>query len=139
MFVLKINRIQGIMKQFVRFFISSLSSSVIDLVLFSVFCRVLRSNTLGNVPYIILATVFARICSALYNFYINYKLVFLSRQNIKITLIKYVILAIVQMILSALLVNFLYPLFGGMEIWIKMVVDVALFFVSFLIQKIHVY
>ena len=43
------------------------------------------------------------------------------------------------MSLSALLVGKLYPLFGGMEVLIKIPVDVILFFLSFVIQREFVY
>lgn len=124
---------------FIKFLISSLSSSVVDLLLFSVFCNLFRDRNWGIISYIIAATVLARICSALYNFFVNYKLVFLSKQNLHAALPKYFTLAAVQMVLSALLVNYLYPLFGGAEVWVKMAVDVFLFFISFFIQKIHIY
>lgn len=52
---------------------------------------------------------------------------------------RYVLLAIVQMGLSALLVNWLYPFFGGAEVFVKVPVDVLLFFASFAIQREFVY
>jgi len=124
---------------FLRFLISSLSSSVVDLVLFSLLCRLLRNLDLGMLSYLIVATVLARICSATYNFLINYKLVFSSRQDIRGALVKYGTLAVIQMSASALLVNYLYPLFGGAEVWVKMAVDLFLFFASFFIQKVLIY
>jgi hypothetical protein len=43
------------------------------------------------------------------------------------------------MSLSAFLVGKLYPLFGGIEVVVKIPVDVLLFFLSFLIQREFVY
>lgn len=124
---------------FFKFIISSLSSSVVDLLLFTLFCHLFRDRDLGIVSYLVAATILARICSAAYNFTINYKLVFSSRQDMKKAILRYFILAVIQMSLSALLVNYLYPLFGGAEVWVKMAVDVFLFLLSFIIQKLLIY
>ena len=124
---------------FGRFLFSSLSSSVVDLVLFTMFCYLLKGQVTGIFSYITLATILARILSALYNYSINYKVVFQSRNSVRSTIWKYAMLAVIQMSCSALLVNQLYPLFGGMEVLVKIPVDVILFFISFLVQREIVY
>ena len=124
---------------FGKFLLSSFSSSIVDLVLFSLFCFLLRDKQWGMITYIMASTVLARILSALYNFIINYRIVFQSRESIWVTLPRYVLLAVVQMTLSALLVNWLYPFFGGAEVLVKIPVDIILFFLSFVIQREFVY
>ena len=129
---------------FGKFLFSSLSSSVVgtavlDLALFSLFCLLLKDMRWGNVTYVMAATVFARILSALYNYLMNLKVVFQSDSPVKTTLPRYVLLAAVQMSLSALLVGKLYPLFGGLEVLVKMPVDILLFFLSYVIQREFVY
>ena len=125
---------------FAKFLFSSLSSSIIDLVLFSLFCGMLKGmEPHGVITYITLSTVLARVLSATYNFLINYKLVFKSSEKIGKTLLRYIALAVVQMSLSALLVNFLYPRLGGFEVVIKIIVDVILFLLSYVIQREFVY
>lgn len=124
---------------FGKFLFSSLSSSVVDLVLFSFFCYLLKDRQLGGITYLTAATVFARILSAIYNYSLNYKVVFQSKGSLRSTMMRYFLLAVVQMSLSALLVNKLYPLFGGAEVLVKIPVDVFLFFVSFFIQREFVY
>lgn len=124
---------------FGKFLFSSLSSSVLDLALFSLFCFLLRDMQWGSITYIMAATVFARILSALYNYSLNFKVVFQSESSVKSSLPRYVLLAAVQMSLSALLVGYLYPLFGGAEVLVKIPVDVLLFFLSFVIQREFVY
>lgn len=124
---------------FVKFLFSALSSSIVDLTLFSLLCHMLRDLPEGRVSYLITATVLARFLSAVYNYSMNYKVVFKSESGIGRTLPRYVLLAVVQMSLSALLVNFLYPLFGGAEVLVKIPVDVLLFLVSFVIQREFVY
>lgn len=124
---------------FGKFLFSSLSSSVLDLALFSLLCFLMRGMQWGNITYVMAATVFARIFSALYNYLLNLKVVFQSEGSVKTTLPRYVLLAAVQMSLSALLVGGLYPLFGGAEVLVKIPVDVLLFFLSFVIQREFVY
>jgi len=124
---------------FGKFLFSSLSSSVVDLVLFSIFCFFFKQMDWGRISYISAATVAARVLSAFYNYSLNYKVVFQSESSVRTTLPKYILLAIVQMGLSAVLVSRLYPLFGGAEVAVKIPVDVLLFFLSFVIQREFVY
>lgn len=124
---------------FAKFLFSSLSSSMMDLLLFSLLCLMLKGKNWGEVTYITAATVLARVVSAAYNYLMNYKMVFKSRETVGKTGIKYLLLAVVQMGCSALLVNLLYPVFGGLEVLVKMPVDILLFFVSFVIQRELVY
>lgn len=124
---------------FGKFLFSSLSSSVVDLLLFSLFCYLLRGRQWGGMTYITGATVFARVLSAFYNYSLNYKVVFQSRGSLFHTLSRYTLLAVVQMGLSAFLVSSLYPFFGGAEVLVKIPVDVLLFFASFFIQREFVY
>lgn len=126
---------------FGKFLFSSLSSSVVDLILFGLFCNVLRAvdGIPGGVPYIIVATVLARVISAVYNFWLNYKVVFRSSANVAVTAVKYFALAVCQMLCSAFLVNAVYGLLGGSEVAVKIPVDVFLFFASFVVQREFVY
>lgn len=124
---------------FASFLFSSLSSSLVDLVLFSLFCYLLKGRQWGNVTYITAATVMARILSAYYNYTLNHRMVFQSKRSMRSTVWKYALLAVVQMTCSAFLVNALYPLFGGAEVLVKIPVDVVLFFASFVIQREFVY
>jgi putative flippase GtrA len=89
--------------------------------------------------YVMVATILARICSATYNFIINYKVVFKSQQNVKKALARYLVLAVVQMSLSALLMKLIYPMVGGLEVWVKIPVDVFLFLVNYIVQKKIIY
>lgn len=120
--------------KFLKFMVSSLSSSVVDLVLFALMCSVLKDA----IPlwYVAIATVVARVISATYNYLINYKLVFKSNEKHSVSMVKYFALAVVQMSLSALLVTLLVSLLSFIpEVAIKIVVDVILFFISYRIQN----
>lgn len=123
---------------FLKFIISSLSSCVLDIVLFSIFC-----STLVEVYpfwYVSMATVFARTISATYNYLINYSMVFKSSEKHSLAAIKYFGLAICQMCLSALLTTVGVRLFYFLpEVSIKIVVDTMLFFISYRIQNTFVF
>ena len=120
------------------FLASSLSSSIIDIVLFGILCFFLKASL--PVAYITVSTVIARIISAAYNYLVNYKVVFKSKENVGVSALKYIILAVVQMLCSALLVTSLVAVFpAGPEIVFKIIVDAFLFFVSYKIQQKFVF
>lgn len=124
---------------FAKFLFSSLSSCVIDLLLFHLFCRVF-DNVFDSALYATAATVAARIISGVYNYIINYKLVFKSDKGHGASFPRYVVLAVVQMAMSAGLVTFLVWLIPGVtELWLKIPVDIILFLLSFYIQRRFVY
>lgn len=97
---IRIYQIFGAM--FIRFILSSLSSSIIDLLLFNVFMEVLRGRC---VWYLAVATIVARIISAAYNYFINYVIVFKSKEKHSKTTVRYFVLAVCQMLCSAGLVT----------------------------------
>lgn len=125
--------------RFVKFLFSSLSSSVIDLILFSVFCALLKPFDERALWYAAAATVCARVISATYNYLINYHLVFHSKESKGKALLKYVLLAAVQMSLSAGIVNLFVYFLAAPELPIKIVVDIILFLISFVIQRALVF
>ena len=121
-----------------RFLVSSLSSSVIDLMLFSVFCSILRNTT--STFYVSTATILARVVSATYNYLINYHFVFKSQAKHPQSATRYVLLAIIQMLCSAGLTTLgVYLLPDTLEVAIKIIVDTCLFFISYGIQREFVY
>lgn len=123
---------------FLRFIISSLSSSLIDLTLFQVFCLVLKGSI--DWDYVIVATVMARIISAIYNYLMNYFFVFKSKKSYGKSAFKYVCLAIVQMMLSAFITSSLIKLLNvSVELLVKIPVDIILFLISYKIQKKFIY
>ena len=124
---------------FFKFIVSSLSSSIVDLMLFTLFLSVLEGRSFGNVSYIMMATILARILSAIYNFTVNYKVVFKSRNNAGNAVIKYTCLAVFIMLASGFLVENIYGLIAIPEVLIKIPVDVLLFLVSFWVQREFVY
>lgn len=129
---LKVYRILG--EKFLKYCFSSVSSCLVDLILFFLLCRALKNYY--PVLYIAAATAAARIVSASYNYWLNYKVVFKSREKIPRSAVKYVILAVLQMSCSALLTTAFVLLFPGIpEFPVKIVADTFLFFLSYFIQQ----
>lgn len=132
----KIYRIFGAI--FLKYIFSSLSSCCLDLILFSIFCRILCPWI--DVYYVAAATVLARIISGTYNYLINYRFVFSSKKNVGISAMKYLLLAIGIMSASALFVTMGVLTFPrAPEVALKIVVDTVLFFVSYKVQQVFVY
>lgn len=129
---LRIYRILG--EKFIKYLFSSLSSSILDLVIFAVGCYLLRN--VCPAIYVAVSTVGARIISAVYNYIINYKVVFKSKANVGFAALKYITLAVIQMLCSALFVTLLVILFPfGKELLFKVIVDGILFFISYYVQQ----
>lgn len=124
---------------FVKFLFSSLSSSVVDIVMFSIFCEMLR-NVSVSIGYVMLATILARIISAIYNFTINYKVVFKGKGSKSRAAMRYLVLAACIMLLSGGLVTFFTGLLPMVpEFVVKIPVDCVLFLLSFVVQREVVY
>lgn len=133
---IRIYRILG--EKFIRYVFASFSSSIIDVVMFTVLCILLKSHF--PYIYIVLATVLARIISATYNYIMNYKLVFQSKEPVKTAGVKYAVLAVVQMSLSAILVTLIVNVFLFVpEFVIKVAVDIVLFFISYYVQQRYIF
>lgn len=111
----------------------SFLSSIIDLGLFTLLMLLFRSLDLST--KIFLSTVIARILSSLFNFFVNKNIVFNNESNTKTTMVKYYTLAALQMSFSYLGVYILSKLLNINVTAIKLFVDIALFVLSFQIQR----
>ena len=121
-----------------KYLFSSASACLADLVIFGVMCGLLKQKQ--PMLYITFSTVIARVISAIYNYLINYNIVFKSDENSGKAAIKYFLLAVIQMCCSALLVTGLSRIWPkGMEIIFKVFVDTTLFFISYAIQQRFVF
>lgn len=122
--------------KFIKYIFASVSSCLIDIGLFALLCHFLR----GKEHYIIICTVIARVVSATYNYSINYKIVFKSKSNVYKAALKYFILAIMQMTLSASFVSLCCLAIHLTPEWlVKVVIDTILFFISYYIQQQFVF
>ncbi|MCH4192356.1 MAG: bifunctional glycosyltransferase family 2/GtrA family protein [Butyrivibrio sp.] len=124
---------------FGKFLISSFSSSLVDLLLFTMFCHLTRKTDFGIMDYIMASTIFARVLSATYNFLINYRVVFKSKKNTSGAVVRYIMLAVCIMLASGFLVGRLHGLTSLPEVVVKIPVDCLLFLLSFFVQREYVY
>ena len=113
-----------------RFLVASLTSAVIDFLFFYIL-----TNTLGftYAGIILTATVIARIISGSVNFTLNKFWCFRSKDRTSKEALKYFILFIVQMCMSAVLVYLVSLMIT--PIIAKIIVDTTLFIVSYILQR----
>ena len=122
---------------FFKYIFSSLSASIIDLLTFQILILIVSGVKLQN--QILIATVIARIISSIYNYLLNAHLVFKTTEKISKTIVGYYLLAIVQMLCSWAFVYLLAIKLQLPKVVIKMLVDTALFFISYRIQKKYIF
>lgn len=116
---------------------SSVISMLLDLGLFTLILQLVQQSA-GPFAELI-ATIAARACSSFFNFNANKAAVFKKSGDYKKSIIRYYCLCIPQALASAGLVSLInhhislsFPMIATV---IKFVVDTALFFISYQIQK----
>lgn len=122
-----------IFSKFVKYVCSSLISCSIDLIVFEIFLILLKRINVSS--RIFFCTIIARVVSSIVNFFLNKKVVFENKERSQEQFVKYYILCICQMLLSAILVIGLNCFVSGEKIIMKIVVDSILFFISYHIQR----
>ena len=116
-----------------KYIAASLSAFVIDIVFFALFISIFKNVFMGM--YIIAANYSAKVLSCTYSFFVNKKLVFGKKGNMVLSMVKFVLLCVVQASLSSFIVNQLFHVLNWNEVLIKIIVDSILFFVSFEVQQ----
>lgn len=125
-----------IYKTIFKFVASSAMSSVIDLGLFYLLTLILSFVAPGWTWSILTATAIARVCSSLFNYHCNRRKVF--KNGDKHSVVRYYILCVCQLLVSAALVTLLtsgIPDGSILTTIIKLCVDTILFLISFQIQR----
>ena len=138
-----------ILGSFFRFMGASVICWLVDIVLFTLIKRIpalaaletgtpwLRALSHSAEP-VLLATAIARVCSASLNFILNKNFVFNIKKS-KGALLRYVILVIAVLFISAEVVSILHAVTGIDSSVIKVVVDTLLYFANYRIQKYWVF
>lgn len=128
-------------KQPVLYTFSSLLSWAVDTAGFYVLDLLLRPLLSGYTEPV--CNVLARVVSSLFNFHLNYRVVFGSTQPYGKAMLRYYFLAIPQLAVSTVLVTVFTRLLrvesAGAATAVKIVVDGCLFVASFFIQKYWVF
>lgn len=125
---------------FIKYIISAGISFGVDLALFVLFSKLL-GLVIGDTA-IIVGTILARIISSLINYLLNKNKVFNydnKKAMDKETLIKYYILVVVQMLVSAFSVWIIHDVINIEATIIKILVDVFIFVVNYFIQKKYIF
>ena len=127
--------------RFFKYILSSCASAAVDLLAFWLL-HLLLGGLLGNIA-VVVCTALARAISSFVNFNLNKSLVFGTEGNYGRTIAKYYVLCVLQLLVSAGLVQLLGSLFSAEASWLltvlKAVVDTCLFFLSYHIQKAWVF
>lgn len=116
-----------------KYLMSSLSSFVVDIVLYSFFITFLRK--FSDVYYIIIATYLAKMFSCTYGYIVNKKLVFDGKGRPVVTVAKFFLLCVAQSTCSGFITCGFVLMTHWNEVLCKILVDTALFFISFQIQN----
>lgn len=132
------NNIIKLIKQyqtFIKYMISAGISFILDLGLFTLFNILLKTNLSSK--SILVATILARAISSFINYLLNRNRVFKQNEKgiDKITLIKYYLLVVIQMCVSAISVYLLFNLTNINETIIKIPVEIILFMINYFVQK----
>lgn len=116
---------------FIKYLISSVMSFAVDLLAYAVIINLLAAISFTSIS---VASFAARAISSVFNYYVNRELVF--KDHSRSSLLKYFLLVIFQIALSSLLVYLLFLLLEGENtVFLKVVVDSVLFFLSYFVQK----
>lgn len=141
--------LHSLLGEFFSFILSSLSSALVDYLLFCLLYYVLLSDTMiWNLPYLgarnphlFLSAFFARVCSSFWNFMVNRYMVFRKskreRQPLGKSIAGYyglcVLIFIASWLLTAWISNYIPVAYG------KPVVDTVLFLLCFATQKFIIF
>lgn len=129
---------------FAKFATSSGLSTLIDIGLFTLLDSVLIPLIFPefarnrNYSPVLFATVVARVVSALFNYVVNQQYVFRAKRS-KRSMLRYVLLVVAVMLLSATLVNALNVSLGMHKTVAKIIVDSVLFFINYRVSKSWVF
>ena len=126
-----------IFHKFLMFAMVSLSVSALDVFLFWLFTEHFLE---GRTAYpIIWGTIIARVISASINYVMNRRLVFQSNEDRRKSASMFVVLSIVQCMLSAVLVHALEFFSSADPVGLKIIVDVGLFFANYKVQHMFIF
>ena len=121
-----------IYKVFLKFFLSSVGSWLIDYIAFIILSLILGKKGF----YVVLANVIARLISASFNYTMNKKVVFKKGSK---TLPKYILLAVIVLILNSAILYLLTNIINIPAAISKILVECILFMFSFKMQEIFVF
>lgn len=124
-----------IYKDVIKFTLSSMSSFLVDYILFGIFIMFLK-----NIPeYILISNILARFISAAYNYLVNAKLVFKMKKPTVKSAIQYFMLALFMLCMNNLILSFILYMTGLPAMVAKIITELILFIMSYLIQHVFIF
>jgi putative flippase GtrA len=120
--------------QILRFTLASLAGAAVDISVYALIIDIAFASQ-ATAFQIAFAVVAARVCSGFTNYFLNKKLVFADENKVRVSLLRYVILALALVTASAFGTVILNELLDGHAVIAKVVADVSLYVVSFIVQK----
>ena len=124
-----------IFKEVIKFSISSLIGFLVE---FSVYSLLNLIPVEWNQWYL-MCQIIARIISASVNFTLNYKLVFKSKSNVMLAILKYTALALFILGCGTFFLWLFVDIAGMNKYLAKILVEVTMFIISWLIQRLFVF
>lgn len=121
----------AVYKTFFKYIFASTSSFVLDVLLFTIFNKIFLGTR------VFLATVFARCISAPYNYLLNSKWIFSSKN--KTSGLKYIGLATVQMLITGAFTDLFDLILPWNTTIIKICIEIVIYIVNFYIQREYVF
>lgn len=117
-----------IYKLFSKYILLSMSTYLLDILLFAWFLKVLKLNST-----ILAATILARVLSSIYSYFVYSKTKFRNINGLELA--KYNLLIIVQMFMSGCFATFFGALLDINIITIKVFVDLCIWFVNVFVER----
>ncbi len=118
-------------KDLIKFSASSFLSFIIDYLCYILFILIFSN--------IIISNILARIISASVNYTLNRNIVFNNKNKIYKTLSQYILLALAIIILNTLLLNLIVTNLTISPLLAKIIVEIIMFIISYLIQKKYIF
>ena len=126
-----------IYKEIIRFCASSLIGFGVDFCVYSL--MLLLTRELSTALSLTISNIVARVISSSVNFYINKRFVFKSNDSLLKTALKYFSLAGGILLANTLLLNMLVRYVIGNKFVSKLVVELGLFIISWLVQRFLIF
>ena len=124
-----------IFKEVIKFSLSSLIGFLVDFAAFSLLTLIPSTWQYWTLA----CNVIARVISASVNFTINYKLVFKSKDNVALAILKYALLALFILGCNTALLWLLTDKAGMNKYLAKVIVEITMFITSWLVQRLFVF
>ena len=124
-----------IYKDILKFCASSILSFLVDFLLFNLFSRI----TGGLACSITVSNVTARVFSSIFNYTVNKRLVFRKEGQVGKTALQYFVLAACILAANTVLLNLLVRYVIGIKWVAKIIVELVLFIVNWLVQRFVIF